>query len=301
MSRNYYKIWAGSVAALLLVVVCLITPRQAMAQPPTFLSAWQVPGLPLGLAVGADGRVFVVDETAAGGAARMYSPTGASLGILGPSNLGQGYGVALSNDNSILIANYSLCSVQRYSPTGTLLASWPVGGSGSLFIAVDDADNVYVTDDEGNAIRKFSKTGSPLAQWTVQHPSVVACFNGSVYVVGMFAGIVSVYSPTGTLQRTFPTGCTWAEQLASDGYGHLYLADHGKHELKCFQDTGELLWTLGDVPGYAYVHPDFFSVAIGRDGTLYAGGFNDRHVLRFSPRFTGVTRTTFGALKALYR
>jgi hypothetical protein len=169
-------------------------------------------------------------------------------------------------------------------------------------MAIDDQDNVFITDDTGDQVRKFDSSGTLLAQWPTPHPAGVVFLNGLVYVAGMYNGTMSIYAPDGTPAGSFPTGCTWAEQLTADGSGNLLLADHGLHQLKNFSPGGTLLWTMGpNVPGYGPGTCDFFSVAPGPNNTILAGDFANRRILVLGWEVVPTKLSSWGRVKATYR
>lgn len=295
------RMMRAMLAALALAAGTLIGPHDAASQAPVLVGYWPTVGIPLGLALDANGRLYMPDEDY-NVALRVFTQAGSPLAIFGPGAGFEGYGVSVMSDQSILVADYYGRRVQRYSQGGSLLSEWPTGGQRALYIAVDQSENVYVTDDEGDAVRKFSNQGALLAQWTVTHPSGVAFVNGLVYVAEMWNGHVNIYTPDGTPQGSFATGCTWAEQLFYDGVGNFYLADHGLRQLRCFSTSGDLLWTMGpSVPGYPHPVTDFFSVVVAPDGTLLAGDYANRNVLVLRHPPTPTTRLSLGALKARLR
>jgi outer membrane protein assembly factor BamB len=233
---------------------------------------------------------------------RVFTQTGGPVATVGADFAIESYGVAIKADQTILVSDYYGCRVLRYSSSGTLLSQFATGGQRAHELALDESENVFVTDDEGDVVRKFTPQGALLAQWTATHPSGVAYANGLVYVSEMFGGNMRIFSPTGVPQGSFPTGCTWSEQLFHDGAGHLYLADHGQHLLKCFSTNGTVLWSIGPtVAGYPFATADFFSVVVAADGTLFAGDFTNRNVLMFSPLPVSTIRNTMGGLKSRYR
>ena len=117
----------------------------------------------------------------------------------------------------------------------------------------------------------------------------------------MLDGHIQVFSTDGVPQGSILTGAQLGEQLSTDGT-HLYLADHGGKELKCFTTGGQLLWKVGPVvTGYPYPSARFSSVTVADDGTIYAGDFDNRRILVFSPPPTATLGETFGAIKARYR
>jgi len=283
------------------VVAAVIGPREAMCQPPTFIGSWPSGGLPLGLALDASGSLYVADEHNAVGL-RVFSQGGVPMGTFNPGGFIESYGIGILSDQSIIFADYYGNRVLRYSAGGTFLSQFATGGTRSAWLAVDESDNVYVTDDQEDKVRKFTSSGALLTQWAVTHPSGVAYTNGQVFVTEMFNGQIKVFSPTGTPQGSFANGATFAQELTANGTGQLYLGDHGTHQLRCFSTDGTLLWTLGpNVPGYPFASVDLVSVVQAPDGTLFAGDFNNRNVLIFVPTPVATARNSFGALKARYR
>jgi sugar lactone lactonase YvrE len=293
-------------SASILMLAALYHPgsstASAQTQPPVLQSSWPSTGLPLGLALDNTGRVYMAEEADWGLALRVFDLGGNPLAVFSTGGGIEGYGVVLTRDGSVLLADYYGCKVLRFGPDGSLLASWPTGGLRALFLALDESDNVFVTDDEGGAVRKFSSQGALLAQWSSPHPAGIAFRGGYVYVAGMFNGIMSIYTPDGTAVTAFPTGCSMAEQLQFDALGLLYLTDHAAHQLKCFQTDGTRLWTIGpDLGQSQFTNVDFFSVAIRSDGLILAGDYAGRRVLVFGSPATPTIRSSWGSLKAKHR
>lgn len=289
------------VVACAVAAAAVIGPRETPCQPLAFIGSWPSGGLPLGLALDGSGLLYVADEHNAVGL-RVFSQGGVPLGMFNPGGLIESYGIGILSDQSIIFADYYGCRVLRYSAGGAFLSQFATGGTRAAFLAVDESDNVYVTDDQEDKVRKFTSSGALLTQWVVTHPSGVAYANGQVFVSEQFNGRISVFSPTGTPQGSFAHGATFPQQLTANGTGELYLGDHGTHQLRCFSTDGTLLWTLGPtVPGYPFASPDLFSVIQAPDGTLFVGDYNNLNVLIFAPTPVATVRNSFGALKARYR
>jgi sugar lactone lactonase YvrE len=295
------KRWSGVVAiALVALATATVHPERALAQAPTFLGSWPTTGIPLGLCLDASGLLYIPDEYN-DVTMRVFTQAGAPVATF-PGTAIESYGVVVRSDQTIMVSDYYGCRVLRYSASGTLLSQFSTGGQRAHELALDASENVFVTDDPGDAVRRFTPQGALLAQWTVTHPSGVAVVDGLVYVAEMFGGNMRIFTLNGTPQGSWPTGCTHAEQLSRDAAGHLYLADFGQHRLKCFATNGTLLWSMGpSVPGYPYPESYFFSVVVAPDGTLYAGDFQNRNVLMFSPLPVSTIRDTMGGLKSRYR
>jgi len=287
-------------AAAILVLALTLGPATAGAQAPTFLTSWQTADIPLGMAIDAGGSVYVGAQDGGSARAHVYTQSGTPLGAIPGGN--ETYGVGFLHTGELLLANYYAHSVQVFGAGGAPLGSWPLPGSNALDLAVDELDNVYITSDNSDHVYKVDHAGSALADWSSPHPAGVAYLGGKVYVAGMWNGLVSVYAPDGTPSGSFPTGCTWAEQLSVDAAGDLLLADHGLHQLKCFKPDGTLLWTLGPgVPGYGPGSCDFFSVTPGAGGTILVGDYANRRVLVFGGQPTSTATSSWGRLKARYR
>jgi DNA-binding beta-propeller fold protein YncE len=279
-------------------VLTVALPMGAFAQPPTYLTSWATTGIPLGLAVDAAQRVYVVDELSP--AYQMFDLNGNLLATQGGGF--EEYGVHVCPDATILVSNYYGRFVRRYDSAGAILNSWSTGGVRALDLALDAAENVYVTDDEDDAVRKFSPAGVPLAQWGAPHPAGVAHFAGRIYVAGMFNGMMQIFDTNGVPQGSFPTGATWAEQLTVDALGRLYLADTGTNTLRCFDPDGTLRWTLGPVvPGYPFAVADVFSVALVGDGTILVGDYTNRRVLVLRETPVPALPISWGSMKDRYR
>lgn len=300
-SRRHASLGLSVVLSLAMCELC--GPRAAFGQPLAFIGSWPSVGLPLGLVLDAGGRLYMPNEHAANLALRVFTQSGVPLGIIGSGAGFECYGAAVLSDQTLIVSDYYGRRALRYAQDGSLLSQWWTGGDRAGRLAVDASDNVYIVDDTGDVVRRFSSEGVLLAQWPMAHPGGVACVNGLVYVTETFNGKVNIYTPDGVQQGSFATGCTFASQLYFDAVGGLlYLTDHGLHQLKCFTTDGTLLWTMGPaVPGYPYATTDLFSIVVAPDGTVLVGDYANRNVLIFSQLPTPAAKPTFGALKSRYR
>lgn len=128
--------------------------------------------------------------------------------------------------------------VQKFSPDGSLLATWGGGQLGEPWgIAVGAAGNVYVADTYSNEIEVYTPGGAPVTKW------------GS-------AG-------RGPGQFTFPYG------IATDPIGNVYVADTANNRIQKFSAAGAYLggWgSAGRGPGHFYTP---LSVAADAVGNVY--------------------------------
>jgi hypothetical protein len=298
MNRSLLRI----LAAVCILFSAAAAPRMARSQPFTFIGSFPSEGIPCGLALGSNGTLYVADEYNAIGL-RLFSQSGVPMGTFNPGGAIESYGIGFLSDQSVVFTDYYGKRVLRYKPDGTFVSQFATGGLVSSWLAVDGSDNVYVVDDNGDKVRKFTSAGALITDWYVNHPAGIAFTDGKVFVTEMFAGHINIYSPDGAPLGSFSNGgATFAEELATNGAGLLYLGDHGTDQLRCFNTAGALQWTLGPgVAGYPFGNAELFSVAQAPDGTLFVGDFNNHNVLIFAPSPTATVRNTFGALKARYR
>jgi sugar lactone lactonase YvrE len=253
------------------------------------------------MAIDSNGLVYVGTQSGGAALAHVYNQNGTEIGSIGGGSP-EVYGLGFLKSGELLVTEYYNRVVDLYSPGGSYDGGWSIPGSRALFMALDDQDNIFITDDTGDQIRKFTSSGTLLAQWATPHPAGVVFLNGLVYVAGMYNGIMSIYAPDGTPAGSFPTGCTWAEQLSVDASGNLLLADHGLHQLKSFSPGGTLFWTIGpNVPGYEPGTCDFFSVAPGMGNTILAGDLTNRRILVLGWEVVATKSSSWGRVKATYR
>jgi DNA-binding beta-propeller fold protein YncE len=285
-----------------LVLLLSLAPTAAALSQPTYVKSSDSVGIPLGLLLDGAGHLYATCESGGGAALRQFDLSGNLLSAFGAGNPYEGYGVERLSDGSIAVADYYGLQVQRFDESGALLSSWPTGGQRAVYLAVDGTDNVYVTDGEGDRVRKFSAQGNLVADWATPHPTGIAFHLGVVYIAGRNNGTVSKYDPSGSPLGSFPTGLVSAEQLSIDASGDVYVADWGGFQLRKFTPTGTVIWTLGSaVPGYSFGPVRYHGVTVATDGTLYAGDYDHRRVLVFSDMPTAAARISWGEIKYRYR
>jgi sugar lactone lactonase YvrE len=286
------------VAALLL---SFLAPQGASSQP-VFVTSWNSVGIPLGLLLDGAGHIYSTCEQGGGAAVRKFDLSGNLLAVLGADDPYEGYGAVRLSDGSVEVADYYNLRVQRFTDSGALLSSWPTGGVRASYMTADASDDVYIADDEGDRVRKFSAQGVHLSDWASPHPTGIAYGGGVLYVAARNAGLLTRYGPDGANLGSFSTGIQAAEQVALDAFGNLYITDAGAYLLRKFTPSGITVWTLGSsVPGYSFGPVRYDAVAIANDGTLYVGDYDHRRILVLTEQPTGVATSSWGQLKARYR
>lgn len=127
------------------------------------------------------------------------SPAGKQLGLIHLGYFGPGSGIAVDAKENITIAYGTPPHIERYSSSGTLLASWgapkpslagrvipnPAG------ITLDTAGNIYLADTSQNVVQEYAPGGTLLHVWGAagsyagqfHHPGGVAVAqDGAIYV-----------------------------------------------------------------------------------------------------------------------
>ena len=204
------------------------TPTPGAAGPTAVVvtnSPWQVlvargavPDLqsPSGVAVDADGNVYVVDFV--GDFVQKFSPGGQPLIRFGqkgnaPGQFAGPSDVAVDSQNNIYIADTNNQRIQKLSPTGQPIGMWGSGGDGAgqfwlpSGVAVDEQGKIYVADRSNHRIQVLSASGAPLNQWGSRGPA---------------------------------PGQFWApSDVAVDQKGQIYVADSTNQRLQVLSGTGQ--------------------------------------------------------------
>jgi sugar lactone lactonase YvrE len=231
---------------------------------------------PFGIAVDGAGNVYVADT--ANNTIRKITPNGVVstlAGFAGQPGSKDGVGanarfrnpwsVAVDDAGNVFVADMSNDAIRKITPARVVstLAGQP-GKSGMLngvgpaaqfnnpfAIAVDNADNVYVSDSANNAIRKIAPGG------------VVSTLAGAPGYVGSTDGNLNdarFWNPQG---------------LAVDGRGNIYVADTGNNTVRKITPTG-VVTTLDaqfNSPG---------GVAVDRTGNIYVADTSNHAVRKIA-------------------
>ena len=158
-----------------------------------------------GLAVAADGRVYVSDADEAritlidsdGSTRVLVPPSTSSGGLVSPRHL------AVDSDaGRLYVADGGANAVLVFDLAGSLLARWP-GVPGAQAIAVTRVGEVLVGSAATGQVHRFAPDGSPIAVW----PAFSAASGACLQAIDVDAdGLVYALSGDGRLLRTFDPG-----------------------------------------------------------------------------------------------
>ncbi len=152
-----------------------------------FITMWGVPGLaeqpdqfwgPRGIAVDDDDRVYVTDTgnnrvvvfDSVGNFETQFGSNG-----INPGEFDEPVGIAVGADGSVFVADTWNQRIQVFQPDGaggfSFLREWTVSAwygqsiNNKPFLALDGANNVYITDPDGYRVLMFDSQGIFLRGW----------------------------------------------------------------------------------------------------------------------------------------
>lgn len=177
--------------------------------------------------------------------------------------------VAVDSQNRMYVFNRGEHPVIAFDRDGTLLHSWGKG----LFtrphgITIAPDDSLFLTDDLGHTVRKFTPDGRLLMTLGTQgQPSDTGSTSIDFRTIRRAAGPFN-----------YPTN------VAISPHGDLYISDgYGNARVHHFTADGKLLHSWGapgSGPGQFHVP---HGIAIGGDGTVYVADRENSRIQLFSP------------------
>ncbi len=252
--------WLAGIA--LLLVCCFVAVpalRGAVQHEFRFQRAWGSQGngpdqfqYPAGIAVAADGMVFVADS----GNSRIqkFTTDGSPLpgwGQLGSraGDLNHPSGIAVANGR-VYVADRDNRRVQVFTSDGQFLTAWAMPESLPTGLAVSDP-LVYVTDIANHRVLVYTTAGAYVRQW------------------GQYGGLYGdFYSP-------------WGIAIAADG--SVYVADRDNHRIQRFSPDGRFLNAFGSFGArcWEFDSPTFVAVLPG--GNLLIADQGNSRVQELTP------------------
>ncbi len=177
--------------------------------------------------------------------------------------------IAFAPNGDILVLDSGNGRVQRFTADGKFISKFGKigtgdgqfqtiqfdGGAGGL--AVDEDNNIYVSDSWNYRIQKFDPTGKLLTKWG--------------------KGFDTKGDPT--LAQQNPTGFYGPRGLAYDKTkGELYVADTGNRRIVVFDKNGNFIRQFGTVGGGPAQFDEPYSVAVSPDGKVYVTDSRNKRV-----------------------
>lgn len=177
--------------------------------------------------------------------------------IYGPSekiSFGAIKGLGIDKNSNIYVADPERSSVDIFTSRGTFIRSVGKRGEGSKEIAkpwdvaVDDRENIYISDDYNHKVIVLDKEGNYKNHWLVMMPHFIDIVGDNV--------LVSTYGPFYVYDKSGNQISKWAKKGRQrndldNAYGFVkdgdsvYIADSLNNRLVSFKNNGEVNWALG--------------------------------------------------------
>jgi DNA-binding beta-propeller fold protein YncE len=247
--------------------------------------------LPTDVAVGSDGRIFVVD----GGNHRIvaFDRNGKYLLTIGSKGSGEGQfkdpvGVGTDGKGRVYVADTGNHRIQVFGTEGRFQYAFPVVDSGLAIRPIDVAADasgakIYVSGNNNHKVMAYAAPGKLVRQWggngesggMFRYPaSVVVSAGEDVYIADALNSRVQGFDEEGALLIQVGTWGVLPGQLfrpkgvAVDGKQNIYISDSYMDVIQVYDGEGRFLHVLGN-GGKPQRFVSAGGIAIGRDNRLY--------------------------------
>ena len=250
---------------------------------------------PKNVAVGSDGRLYVVEGKAA--RVTVFNPDGSIAATWGSPGNADGqfqepWGVAVAPNGNVYVADTWNHRIQYFDPSGKFLGKWGTLGDAkgsstdmpSVFwgpreVAVSSTGDVYVTDTgnkriqvfgpDGSFKRMFGGAGSGPGQFNEEVGLSIGP-DGNLWVADTWNNRIQELSPQGDPLKSIPVESGWQSQavtnkpyIAVDAEGRIYATFPDQGRVTVFSSDGQQLNDVALPGGTSPV-----GVAVAPDGRL---------------------------------
>jgi DNA-binding beta-propeller fold protein YncE len=294
-----------AVLATLIVLTAPVAGVSAARQSSP--SAASIPfGVPVGVAVGPTGAVYVSDDCRR--QVDQLSPDGVvtrifSEGITSRQDRRGDYqGLALNPQGDLFVASAGVGQIVHFLPTES---ATPAGGlslvdglQSPVGLAVDRLGNLYVAEAQARDVRKIDPQGKTVATWyigTVRtnrliEPRGIALDRaGNVYVTDAQTSYIYKLSPSGKLLArwggigTAPGRFDEPTGIALDAQGNMYIPDRDNNRVQKLSARGRPLghWGRFGHGNRQFAGPN--GIALDNAGNIYVADTNNRRIEKLGP------------------
>ena len=162
---------------------------------------------------------------------------------------------------------------------------WPTS------VALDNDDNLYLSDEYFNKITKYDREGNPLSEWGTKgsgqgefnQPSGLLIRSDVMYVVDSRNNRVQMYSLEGEFKGQWGSegdgqgefNLPWG--ICDDSEGNIYIADWRNDRLQKFDSDGKYISVIGGGNSSVFDRPS--DVAVDGDGNVYVADWGSQQLL----------------------
>jgi hypothetical protein len=231
-----------------------------------------------GIAVAADGAIFVADENPR----RLLafpngdSASGAIIGsVAGPEQLQDPFAVALGPSGTVHLLDRATGMVALFDRSGAFQRADKLAGPGARAIAIDDAGDIFIGDTGAHVVRKYRADGQPDLAWgdgatpgAVRLGEIVglATLAGDVYAA--VPGAIVRLDASGRIVRREPLLGN-AGALAAAPSGRLYMSDLATNRVWVLGRDGRSAGRVVGAGGDERLFSQPRGLAATGDGRLY--------------------------------
>ena len=215
---------------------------------------------PIDIALGSEGRVYILCRNQDSSMIRKYTVDDEDLGTIGG---GFTWAVAIIADSeeNLYISDEAKHCISSFDKDGESLGSWGEYGDGDgklngpAGIAFDAEENIYVSDSLNHRVQKFTKDGTFISKW------------------GSFGD--------GEGEFNMPWGIT------VDELGDVYVADWRNDRVQKFTADGEFIFAFGKSGSEDGEFNRPTGVAVDTHGDIYVADWGNDRVQLFNsePRY----------------
>lgn len=254
---------------------------------------------PAGVAIGADGTLYVADM----GNARIeeFDLSGHLLGGFGtygfdPGSLQAPTALAVAPDNSLYVVDAAQDAVLHFTRMGAFLSRFGSFGYGQRQfdgpggIAIDAAGRIYVADTLNNRVVEFDGQGNPLLQFgaggagsdakSLHWPTGVAVLHDGTVVIADTANqrVIKVAHPDPYLGAVDAGAAGTPGGLAIAPDGSYFVSDTAGNRIVHLDATGKVLGAFGSKGFGKGQFNGPLGLALGGDGNLYVADHNNNRI-----------------------
>jgi len=246
--------------------------------------------LPSDVAVGRDGRIYVVDSgnhriaVFQRGGKRLFTFGGRGTG---PGQLRDPVGIGIDPSGRVYVADKGNHRIQIFTVDGAYVRALAVKAGGKNVAPVDVAvdatgKTVYVTGNSNHKVMAFSPDGRLLHQWGGEGPNrgefrypatITVGADRRVYVVDVLNTRVQVRDPGGSIYAVgewgvLPGQLFRPKGVALDRRGRVYVSDSYLDVVQVFNSAYQFLYVLGS-GGKPQTLTSAAGITIDGDNRLY--------------------------------
>ncbi len=279
--------WLALICGVISSLACAEIP---LAQVHTVVTLSEGLALPSDVAIGSNGRVYVVDS--GNHRIAVFERNGKRITTFasrgnGPGQLRDPVGIGIDHAGLVYVADKGNRRIQIFSAEGKFVRSLPVKVDGKDIAPIDVAidasgKTIYVTGNTNHKVMAFSPTGKLLSQWggeglmrgEFRYPATISIGkDGRVYVVDVLNTRVQARDARGQIfliseWGVLPGQLFRPKGVVLDHKGRVYISDSYMDMVQVFNTDYSFAHVLGsgDKP-HTFTSPA--GMAIDNDNRLY--------------------------------